>query len=149
MPWVTHTHITANPSVTVHPCLPDFWEQHSSLCVPESPPIPSPSLYPTGRSLPAHAHSSRVQQETGLHGNPVTKCQSPLWALCVEWRGRHPHMLPSRYTASSHSVQHHWHCCHWPSCVSLSVCKVIKYIFSGVVLKYRIEVFVLYSHYVS
>lgn len=94
-----------------HPYTPpfsNFWNSTAYCASPPHLPLsPQASLqppphppHPTGHSLPAHTHSSRVQQEPGLYGNSVTKCQSNLWALCVEQSARHPHMLPSRYTAS-------------------------------------------------
>lgn len=109
MSGVTHIHNTPGPSVTVHPRLPSFLEQHSSLYISKSP-------HPTGLSLPAHVHSSLVQLDMGFHGNPVAKCQSILWALCVESRGHHTHMLPSRYATSEPFgaemlAQLPWLCC--------------------------------------
>lgn len=109
MSGVTHIHNTAGPSVTVHPRLPSFLEQHSSLYISKSP-------HPTGLSLPAHVHSSLVQLDMGFHGNPVAKCQSILWALCVESRGHHTHMLPSRFATrepfgAEMLAQLPWLCC--------------------------------------
>lgn len=105
---IAHLSVTDHPAtLTPHP-FPIFG---TALLIVHLPPIspyplklpsnhPLHPPHPTGHSLPAHTHSSRVQQEPGLYGNSVTKCQSSLWALCVEQSARHPHMLPSRYTAS-------------------------------------------------
>lgn len=63
---------------------------------------PPPSFSPARRDtfFPFTPTAPRVQQEPGLYGNTVTKCQSALWTLCLERSARHPHMLPSRHAAS-------------------------------------------------
>lgn len=110
----THTHIVDN--IQMLPFIPASQIFGTALLIvrPPSPhPTPPTSTHQDTFFL-LTLSAPRVQQEPGLHGNPATKCQSALWALCAERSARHLHMLPSRYAASC------WPSC-WPSCQLVSV----------------------------